>query len=44
MPRRNYPDIELMPDTPEHIARAIFQAPPKKDWRFEKKRDEDDES
>ena len=44
MPRKNYPDIEPIPDTPENIARTIFQAPPKKEWRFEKKLEEDDES
>ena len=24
--------------TPEAVAKAIMQAPPKKDWRFQKKR------
>ena len=43
MPRKNYPDFEPIPDTMENIARAIMQAPPKKDWRFEKKRDENED-
>ncbi len=25
---------ELIPDTPENIARAIMQGPPKKDWEY----------
>ena len=28
---------EQIPDTPENVARAIMQGPPKKKWRFEKK-------
>ena len=43
MPRQNYPDIEPIPDTPKNIARPIMQAPPKKDWRFEKRRDQDED-
>ena len=27
---------EQIPDTPENIARAIMQGPPKKDWQFMK--------
>lgn len=25
---------EPIPDTPENVARAIMQGPPKRDWRF----------
>ena len=33
---KNYADIEPIPDTPENIARAIMQGPPKAEWDFEK--------
>ena len=29
--------IPGIPDTPENIARAIMQGPPKKDWRYLKR-------
>ena len=28
---------EPIPDTPENVARAAMQGPPKKDWRYLKK-------
>jgi hypothetical protein len=33
---------EPIPDTPENVARAIMQGPPKKEWRYlkDKKRKE----
>lgn len=30
--------VEPIPDTPENVARAIMQGPPKKDWRFLRRR------
>lgn len=35
-----YPMPEQIPDTPENVARAVMNTPPKKadDWRFMKKR------
>ena len=33
-----YPMPEPIPDTPENIARAIMQGPPKAEWEFEKAR------
>ena len=34
-----YDDLpEPIPDTPENIARACMQGPPKKEWRFLKER------
>ena len=27
-------DIPAIPDTPENIARAIMQGPPKPEWRY----------
>lgn len=30
--------IPGIPDTPENIARAIMQGPPKKDWRYLKRK------
>ena len=35
------PMPEHIPDTPENVARAIMQGPPKKDWRFEEEADPD---
>ena len=32
------PMPELIPDTPENIARAILAGPPKKEWDYLKKR------
>ncbi len=32
---------EPIPDTPENIARAIMQGPPKKVWKYLKKQDAD---
>ena len=43
MPRENYPDIEPIPDTMENIVRSIMKGPPKKEWRFEKKRDDNED-
>ena len=37
--RKPYPDIEPIPDTPENIAKAIMQGPPKEEWDFEKGRE-----
>ncbi len=37
MPKPRRSDIEPIPDTPENIARAIMQGPPKKEWDFLKK-------
>ena len=31
---------EPIPDTPENVARAIMQGPPKKEWRYLKERRE----
>ena len=31
-PEREWPDP--IPDTPENVARAIMQGPPKKEWQF----------
>ena len=36
---KRHPDIEPIPDTPENIARAIMQGPPKAEWDFEKEPD-----
>ena len=33
---------ELIPDTPENIARAIMSGPPKKDWDYLKKSEDDE--
>ncbi len=30
-------DIPAIPDTPENIARAIMQGPPKKEWDYLKR-------
>lgn len=35
---KTYPDTEPIPDTPDNIAKAIMQGPPKDEWRFEKER------
>ena len=36
--------IEPIPDTPEGVARAITQEPPKREWRYlERFREPDDE-
>ncbi len=35
-PRLKWPD--QIPDTPENVARAIMQGPPKKEWQFLKER------
>ena len=32
------PMPEPIPDTPENVARAIMQRPPKKNWRYLKKK------
>ncbi len=32
------PMPELIPDTPENIARAILAGPPKKEWEYLKRR------
>lgn len=35
-----YSDLpEPIPDTPENIARACMQGPPKKEWRFLKNKE-----
>ena len=39
-PRRD--DIPAIPDTPENIARAIMQGPPKKEWDYLKGEPESD--
>ena len=31
---RGRPPINKMPDTPENIAKACMQGPPKKDWEY----------
>ncbi len=31
------PMPDLIPDTPENVARAIFAGPPKKNWRHPEK-------
>ena len=36
--KNRYPGIEPIPDTPENIARAIMQGPPKERWDFEERR------
>ncbi len=33
--RLTRPTPDLIPDIPEHIARACMQEPPKKQWRYE---------
>ena len=33
------PMPELIPDTPENVARAIMAGPPKKNWRYLEKHD-----
>ena len=40
---RNRGDIPAIPDTPENIARAIMQGPPKAEWDYLKQEPEDDE-
>ena len=40
---KRYEDIEPIPDTPENVARAIMKGPPKKEWDFLKKRQEEPE-
>ena len=37
MPKRR-PPIQRIPDTPENIALACMQGPPKKDWEYLKKK------
>ena len=32
------PPAERIPDTPENVARAITQGPPKRKWRYDKLR------
>ena len=36
--RKPLPLTKRIPDTPENVARAIVQGPPKKKWRYEKLR------
>lgn len=37
---RNRGDIPAIPDTPENIARAIMQGPPKTEWDYLKREQE----
>ena len=37
--RPRNPMPELIPDTPENIARAILAGPPKKEWDYLKRRE-----
>lgn len=44
MTKSRYPDIEPIPDSPENVARAIMQGPPKEHWRFEERRGKESSS
>ena len=35
------PSPDPIPDTPENVARAIMQGPPKQDWRYLQKQKEE---
>lgn len=36
--RKPLPPTKRITDTPENVAKAIFQGPPKRKWRYEKLR------